>query len=283
MVIYFISFYLFNISLKSSNSSSNNTPTTANIQPLSKTVYGDGNTSFPLPNGVDGFYPVTIAHRTAFKPGVILSNNGYYAMTQIREQGAEYPWFVPTIVPEDQQSLANFKINVNASQASPISITSFMIGSNVQNDKHDLSTLSLLSFDNVQPSPESDVIERSLPIGPAQYLILVYDDKTAVSLYHQVKILVNNTDSNFPYRIAQDTGADIYYWIDTNWYGTGEQATEKIPVECTLIDSTNNSVVQFGDDEDYGDDDVPNNQISTSFVNLRKDIYTFEFGMQPEA
>lgn len=278
-------FYLFNLSFnKSSNSSSNNTPTTAVIQPLNRTVYGDGTSTFNVTTGVDGFNPVNIEHVTAFKPGVILSNNGYYAMTQIQEQGVQYPWYIPTIVPEEQQSIANFKIDVNAINASPISIKSFMIGTNVQYDKHDLSTLSLLSFDDVQPTPGSDVIEKPLTIGSSQYLILVYDDKTAVSLYHQVKILVNNTESSFTYRVAQDTGADIYYWIDTNWYGgDASQGNEKIPIECTLIDSTNNSVVQFGDDEDYGDDDTPNNQVSTSFVNLRKDIYTFEFGMQPEA
>lgn len=203
-------------------------------------------------------------------------------MREVQEEGAPYPWYVATIVPDSEQAAANFKIDVNAINASPISISAFMIGSNSNEDKHTLSTLSLLSFDNVQPTPGSDVIERSLTIGPSQYLILVYDDKTAVSLYHQVKILVNNTSEDFPYRVAQDTGADIYYWIDTSWYGSGSQSTEKIPIECTLFDSTNNSAVQFGDDEDYGDDDTPNNQVSTSFVNLRKDIYTFEFGMQPE-
>lgn len=200
-------------------------------------------------------------------------------MTQTQEQGTQYPWFVPTIVPEEQQSIANFKIDVNASQASPITISSFMIGSNVQNDKHTFDTLTLLTFPESQDP--SVTPQRELTIGAEQYLILVYNDTTAVNLYHQVKIVVNNTDTNFTYAVNKDDSADIYHWIDTNWYGgDASQGNEKIPIDCTLIDNTNNSVVVFGDDEDYGEDSTQHNQVSTSFVNLRKDIYTFDFGMQ---
>lgn len=200
-------------------------------------------------------------------------------MREEQEQGAPYPWYIPTIVPDENASIANFKIDVNASQASPITISSFMIGSNAQNDKHALDTLTLLTFPESQ---EPNVTpKRELTIGPENYLILVYNDTTAVNLYHQVKIVVNNTDSNLNYEINKDDNADIYHWIDTNWYGGDDsQGNEKIPIDCTLIDNTNNSVIIFGDDEDLGEDETPHNQVSTSFVNLRKDIYTFDFGMQ---
>jgi len=220
---------------------------------------------------------VTIEHISAFKPGLTLENNGYYTMSQIKEEGVNYPWFVPTVLPSESGAI--FRVNVRETQPSPITISSFMIGTNVAEDKHSLGNLSLLTFQ--EPQNPTDPIETPLTIGSAQYLILVVDDKSAVNLYHQVKIVINNTENSFVYRIPQDTSADIYYFIDTNWYGQGNQSTEKIPVDCTLIDSTNNSVVIFGDDEDYGDDNTPNNQISTSFVNLRKDLYTFDFGMQP--
>lgn len=199
-------------------------------------------------------------------------------MTQIKEEGTNYPWFVPTVLPSESGAI--FRVNVRNTQPSPITINSFMIGTNVAQDKRSFQDLNILTFS--EPQNPTDPIETPLTITPSAYLILVYNDKTTVNLYHQVKILVNNSSTDLVYRVAQDTNADIYYMIDTNWYGTGNQ-TEPIPVDCTLIDSTNNSVVVFGDDEDYGDDNVQNNSVSSSFVNLRKDLYTLDFGMEPES
>lgn len=198
-------------------------------------------------------------------------------MTQVQEQGVQYPWFVPTIIPDEQQANANFKIQV----ANPITtIKSYMIGTNIQHDSHLLSELQLATYETDPEHPNDPPIKRLL-LSPQTYAFVIYLDKTAVTLYNKIKVIVNNLDNDFTYDLEQHSDTDIYYLIDTSYYGNGDN-TKPLPVEFTLIDSTNNSTVVFGDDDDYGEDDTPHNQLSTSFINLRKDLFTFDFGMQPE-
>lgn len=191
-------------------------------------------------------------------------------MREVQEQGAPYPWYVPINVPDNEQATANFKIQVD--QPSQITIGSFMVGTNTQN-KHLLNEFNTITF---EPNTDS----RQVVITPESYSILICVDTTAVNLYHEVKIIVNNTQNDFRYNIPKDDECVYHYFNDVSWVGEAEHSP--IPVDCTLIDSTNNSAIIFGDDEDVGDDSTPNNQVSFSFVNLRKDLYGFDFGMEPE-
>ena len=198
-------------------------------------------------------------------------------MREIQEQGAPYPWYVPINVPDNEQSTANFKIQVS----DPITtIKSYMIGTNIQHDSHLLSELQLANYE-IDPDHPNDPPIKRLILTPQTYAFIIYLDKTAVTLYNKIKVVVNNLDNDFTYDLEQHSDTDIYYLIDTNYYGDGNQ-NKTLPVEFTLIDSTNNSTVVFGDDDDYGEDNTPHNQLSTSFINLRKDLFTFDFGMQPE-
>lgn len=197
-----------------------------------------------------------------------MTDNGYYAMVQNVNPDTNVNQFTPTIVPDNQQSIANFRVNVDKIQT----ISSFIIGVegeiNIEDDEREISSLTLVTADT------------PITVTPADYVFILTIDKREDRYFNEIFVGVNNSNGDIEFEIGLDPNYDKYYLVDTSWVGPGQGV--KIPIQCNLVTPQGEVVVSFGDDEDYGDDNVPNNSYSTSMIRLKKTLYQFDFGMQPE-
>lgn len=250
------------IYIKSSNSSSNNSELT--VQELIKTIVGDGTTTYPVPSGVAGFAPVVITTQTNFDPTTV-THDGYYAMRQIVENGVNY--YKPFLVSDSEQGTANIEVRTKET------LNAFCLGKegniNVQDDKRQFTELTLLTAN------------QNVTVNSGSYIIIITKDETQNGLFNQIYIGVNNTDTTETIPITVEQNKTKRYLVETSWVGNGDQGV-KIPTQCYLYNDRNTISLIFGDDENLGDDGVPDNQFSTAIIHLLKSKYELDFGMEPE-
>lgn len=186
-------------------------------------------------------------------------------MRQVVENNVKY--YKPFLVSDSEQGTANIEVRTVET------LGAFCLGKegniNVEDDKMQFSELTLVTT-NVNAT-----------INPGSYIIVVTKDDTQNSLFNEIYIGVNNGAADAVVPISVEANKVKRYSVVTNWTGNGNQGV-KIPTQCYLYNDRNTISLIFGDDENTGDDEIPDNNYSTAFIRLLKSKYSLDFGMEPE-
>ena len=193
-------------------------------------------------------------------------------MRQVVEKGVNY--FKPFPVSDSEQGTANIEVRTVET------LNAFCLGKegniNVQDDKRQFTELTIATAD---PQNPNDPLQ--ITVHPGSYIIIITKNNGQNDLFDEIYIGVNNGAIDAIVPIYIEANKVKRYLVETSWVGNGNQGV-KIPTQCYLYNDKNIISLIFGDDENTGDDEIPDNNYSTSFIRLLKSKYELDFGMEPE-
>lgn len=193
-------------------------------------------------------------------------------MRQIVDKGVNY--YKPFIVSDSEQGTANIEVRTKET------LNAFCLGKegniNVQDDKRQFSELTIAT---ANPQNPNDPVQ--IRVNPGSYIVVVTKNNGQNDLFDEIYIGVNNGAVDAVVPIYIEANKVKRYLLETSWVGNGGQGV-KIPTQCYLYNDRNTISLIFGDDENTGDDEIPDNNYSTTFIRLLKSKYELDFGMEPE-
>lgn len=193
-------------------------------------------------------------------------------MRQIVENGVNY--FKPFLVSDSEQGTANIEVKTVET------LGAFCLGKegniNVQDDKKSFDALTIATAD---PQHPNDPLQ--ITVNPGSYIIIITKNNGQNDLFDEIYIGVNNGAIDAIVPIYIEANKVKRYLVVSDWIGNGNQGV-KIPTQCYLYNDKNIISLIFGDDENTGDDEIPDNNYSTTFIRLLKSKYELDFGMEPE-
>lgn len=193
-------------------------------------------------------------------------------MRQVVQNNTNY--YEPFLVSDSEQGTANIEVRTVET------LGAFCLGKegniNVTDDKVQFSELTIAT-----PDPQNPNEPLGILVNPGSYIVVITQNNADNKLFNEIYIGVNNSEANATVPITIEENKVKRYLVVSDWIGSAGQTTA-IPTQCYLYNDKNTISLIFGDDENMGDDNIPDNQFSTAIIQLLKSKYVLDFGMEPE-